>query len=130
MWSAVLRADDLPAGTVRLVEIDGVEVLVFRTPAGALHALESRCPHMGNHMPNGLPPGSDLSGLLQGEWIECPFHGWRFDGSGRCVAMPAGQRRPACVTAGKRLMRAWDIRASGDAIEIGRSKPPETGHRS
>lgn len=129
MWTTVLRAGDLPAGTVRLIELDGSDVLVFRTAAGALHAIQPDCPHMGNYMPSGLPPGRDLSSLLRGEGIECPFHGWCFDGSGRCIGLPAGQRRPASVTAGKRLMRTWEIRESGDTIEIGRSTPPEAGQR-
>lgn len=125
MWSAVCPSGDLLAGDVRLIEVGDAAIIVFRTGSGALHAIEARCPHLGNYIPNGLAPGQPLSCLLRGEGIECPFHGWRFDGNGRCTGLPAAQRRPPGVTAGKRLMRTWRIREVRGRIELGRSVPPD-----
>jgi nitrite reductase/ring-hydroxylating ferredoxin subunit len=39
--------------------------------------------------------GADLSiGKVVGETIQCPFHHWRYDRSGRCVDIPAGDAPP------------------------------------
>ncbi len=60
------------------VTIDGVPLVIFRAE-GALHCLTDRCPHRSAP----LSGGAVVAGA-----IECPYHGWRFEGSGRCIAMP------------------------------------------
>ncbi len=77
-WQAVglsrnLRKKPLP------VLVDGRPVVLFRDEAGNARALHDRCPH--RHAP--------LSGgkVVAGE-IECPYHGWRFQGSGALSALP------------------------------------------
>jgi len=47
--------------------------------AGRLTAFEDRCPHR-------LAPLS--AGEVIGDVLQCRYHGWRFDVSGACVAMP------------------------------------------
>src|SRR5262249_11097599 len=58
----------------------GRPLVVFRDGRGAVHALSARCPHRGAD----LGRGSVVDGCVQ-----CPFHGWRFDGAGRCVRIPS-----------------------------------------
>jgi phenylpropionate dioxygenase-like ring-hydroxylating dioxygenase large terminal subunit len=58
----------------------GRHVVLFRDAAGAAHALGARCPHRGAD----LARGAVVNGCIQ-----CPFHGWRFDGLGRCVRVPS-----------------------------------------
>ncbi len=60
---------------------------LFRDGASAPRALLDRCPH--RNVP--LTEGSVRDGEL-----ECFYHGWRFDGSGRCRAIPGlGPERAA-----------------------------------
>lgn len=54
-------------------------VALFRDAAGLAHAIEGRCPH--RFAPLGQ--GCVIEGALQ-----CPYHGLRFDGAGRCVHNP------------------------------------------
>ncbi len=55
--------------------------------AGEVVVLEDRCPHR-------LAPLS--AGAVVGATLECAYHGWRFEGSGRCVEVPsAGRERAA-----------------------------------
>jgi len=82
-WYAVDRADALAPGALLTRTFFGREVVVFRTASGAVHAVEAWCPHLGAHLGKG--------GTVQGETLECPFHGFRFDGGGRCVRAYAGQ---------------------------------------
>jgi 3-phenylpropionate/trans-cinnamate dioxygenase ferredoxin component len=81
----VCRADELAAGDMRLVEIDGRKIGVFRCEDGSLVAIEDRCSH-------------DDGPLAEGEFdaaactVECPRHGSLFDlRTGRPKTLPAYQ---------------------------------------
>src|SRR5207249_6247283 len=58
-----------------------VPLVLGRTSDGKAFAMRDSCPH------RGIP----LSyGRLDGEIVECCYHGWRFDAcSGRCVEIPS-----------------------------------------
>ncbi|MBT9556736.1 MAG: aromatic ring-hydroxylating dioxygenase subunit alpha [Myxococcales bacterium] len=56
----------------------GVPLALFRSEAGAA-ALLDRCPHRNVALSKGRVNAGEL---------ECPYHGWRFDGSGTCTAVP------------------------------------------
>jgi phenylpropionate dioxygenase-like ring-hydroxylating dioxygenase large terminal subunit len=58
--------------------VSGIPFVIFRT-GSALHCLTDRCPH--RFAPLSL-------GRIVEDTLECPYHGWRFDGGGRCRAMP------------------------------------------
>ncbi|WP_244524863.1 Rieske 2Fe-2S domain-containing protein [Trujillonella endophytica] len=55
-------------------------VLVRLRPGGEVSAFPARCPH--RLVP--LTAATTVDGTLQ-----CPYHGWRFDGDGRCVDVPS-----------------------------------------
>ena len=76
-WCAVALSRKVGSRPHRVL-IDGRPFVIFRS-GGALHCLVDRCPH--RFAPLSL-------GRVVGDTIECPYHGWRFDGSGRCRAMP------------------------------------------
>ena len=61
------------------------DLAVYRTEEGAVAALEDACPHR-------LAPLS--IGRLQGNAIQCGYHGLTFDCSGRCVHAPGMPRVP------------------------------------
>lgn len=58
----------------------GQEFVVFRDSAGKAHCLGNTCPHRG---------GSLSAGKVVGDLVQCPYHGWRFDGSGHCRQLPS-----------------------------------------
>lgn len=66
-------------------QVAGRPLVLFRGADGSVTALEDRCPHR-NHP---LSTGRVIEGALQ-----CPYHGWRFDGSGVCVALPGAGEDP------------------------------------
>lgn len=56
-------------------------LVLFRDAAGVARALVDRCPH--RNVPLSL-------GAVQADGtLQCGYHGWRFDGIGRCTAVPA-----------------------------------------
>ena len=77
-WHPVLRCEDVadaPVG-VRLLE----QALVVYRSGGEIVALADSCIHRG----------AALSlGRLEGEHLECPYHGFQYDREGRCVRIPS-----------------------------------------
>ncbi len=67
------------------------DLVVFRDAAGAAHVLVDRCPHRGVQL--------SLGSVEEGR-LTCRYHGWQFEGGGRCVRIPSlrdDQRIPAGV---------------------------------
>lgn len=81
-WHPVAYATQLGRQPLAVTLMDRPLVL-FRTPRGVA-ALEDRCPH------RNVPLSA---GRVVGETIECPYHGWRFDGAGRCRRVPGSAER-------------------------------------
>jgi phenylpropionate dioxygenase-like ring-hydroxylating dioxygenase large terminal subunit len=79
VWTIVGQAVDLKANKLLSLRIAGERVVVFRDASGKACALIDRCPHRGVAL--------SLGRVDQGV-IECPFHGWRFDGAGRNCHVP------------------------------------------
>ncbi|MEP2642704.1 aromatic ring-hydroxylating dioxygenase subunit alpha [Roseobacter sp.] len=71
--------------TLTPLEITGQRLVVFRTSAGDIRALEDRCPHR-------LLPLS--KGKRIGDTIQCGYHGMTFDSDGRCVRVPGQDNTP------------------------------------
>lgn len=78
-FKRVARVEEIPPGTGKPVEVDGVKVALFNVD-GSFHAIDNTCPHQGG------PLGE---GFLQGSVVTCPFHFWQFDlKTGRCPEFP------------------------------------------
>ena len=73
---------------VRSVQVFGETLAVFRALSGEAHVTDAYCPHIGANMAVG--------GVVKGDCLECPFHGWRFRGSdGKCVNIPYSSKGKA-----------------------------------
>ncbi len=95
-WHPVTRTADLGDGPLG-VELLGRRLVLFRDATGTVAALDGHCPHRGTDLALGCVTAGALA---------CPFHGWRFDAAGTCVAIPslpvdtpipAGARVPAAA---------------------------------
>lgn len=81
-WYVVLESDEVktqPIGTTRL----GEKMVFWRDSSGKVHAAADRCPHRGVAL---------SAGKIEAEHLQCPFHGFEFDESGKCVLVPANGR--------------------------------------
>jgi 3-phenylpropionate/trans-cinnamate dioxygenase ferredoxin subunit len=75
-----LRASEVSPGTVRVVELDGRSLCVGLTEDGEWGAIDNVCTHDGGVLGEGE---------LDGNLVECPRHGGRFDlFTGRVRALP------------------------------------------
>jgi nitrite reductase/ring-hydroxylating ferredoxin subunit len=112
-WFAVAFSEEVPPGTVLRRRFMGEDVVIYRTAGGAVRVVEPYCPHLGAHLGYG--------GKVQGEEIVCPFHHFRFDASGVCVATSYGTVPP------RARLRQWTCKEVNGAIAIWRhadGEPP------
>ncbi len=79
-WYPICTSAELVADSPRRVELLGLRFAAFRDASGVAHVVADTCVHRG---------GSLSRGKVRDGCIECPYHGWRFDGAGRCVRIPS-----------------------------------------
>lgn len=84
-WFVVCFSSDLPREGVLSLEYFGQHLVAFRGEDGGARVLEGYCAHMGASLSQGKVIGND---------IECPFHAWKFCGSGECVGIPYSPKIP------------------------------------
>ncbi|MEJ2140005.1 MAG: aromatic ring-hydroxylating dioxygenase subunit alpha [Gammaproteobacteria bacterium] len=87
-WYPICTTEQLNEENPRRIEMLGVRLVAFRDDAGNAHVLADTCIHRG---------GSLSKGKVIDNCVRCPYHGWRFDGDGKCVEIPSmeGKAPPA-----------------------------------
>jgi phenylpropionate dioxygenase-like ring-hydroxylating dioxygenase large terminal subunit len=82
-WYVVLESKEVrrgrPVGVTRL----GEKMVLWRDTQGKIACAVDLCPHRGVAL---------SAGKLIGDCIQCPFHGFEYDASGRCTLIPANGR--------------------------------------
>src|SRR5512135_1443545 len=82
-WYVVLDSKEVrkgkPIGVTRL----GEKMVFWRDNQGKVGCMVDQCPHRG---------AAFSAGKLVGNCVQCPFHGFEFDSSGRCRLIPANGR--------------------------------------
>jgi phenylpropionate dioxygenase-like ring-hydroxylating dioxygenase large terminal subunit len=70
---------EVPTGTVKPMKYFGQDLVAYRDDAGELHVLDAHCPHLGAHLGH--------RGKVNGDCVECPYHGWGYgpDGVNRYI---------------------------------------------
>jgi phenylpropionate dioxygenase-like ring-hydroxylating dioxygenase large terminal subunit len=78
-WYPILSCRELKKDPIAKTRF-GQRMVIWRDGSGQVVVMEDRCPHRGA----ALSQGRVRDGV-----IECPFHGFRYDSTGRCVLVPA-----------------------------------------
>jgi nitrite reductase/ring-hydroxylating ferredoxin subunit len=104
-WFQIAWSDELPVGGVLPITCFGTELVLFRTGEGEAHVLDAYCPHLGAHLGHG--------GRVEQGTLQCPFHGWRFDGRGACVGIPHASRIPPGA-----VLTAWPVQEVNGLILV------------
>lgn len=79
-WHPVAISANLAPGTARDLRILAENLTLFRGESGTPYLIGGRCAHRCSVL---------HTGWVQQEQIRCMYHGWRYDGMGRCTEMPA-----------------------------------------
>ena len=79
-WYAAATSSDVAPGAMKGVVLLSTPILLCRTRDGRVSAMLDLCPHRG--MPLSF-------GRMDGDRVECYYHGWQFGMDGRCTAIPS-----------------------------------------
>jgi len=97
-WMDVGTLEELPPGSRKVVDVDGVMIAVFNLD-GEFFAIEDICTHDGGEL---------ASGVLEGDQIVCPRHGARFSiRTGKVLAPPAYEP-----------VSAFPVRIAGGRVQV------------
>ena len=95
---AAAKLDEVPAGTKKLVVLNGTEVLLCNSK-DRVFAVRNQCSHAMEKLD---------CGRMKSGWIACPVHGARFDlETGRAMNPPATMP-----------IDTFEVRIEGDTIEV------------
>ena len=79
-WYPACLSSELAPDSLKGTILLGLPILVCKTSQGAVAAMRDICPHRG--MPLSV-------GKMEGDCVQCAYHGWQFDQTGRCRGIPA-----------------------------------------
>ena len=95
VWYVAARSSDLVDKPL-YVKMLGSDFVLFRDKKGNAVCLNNVCPHRGASLANGT--------LNEEGYITCPFHGWEFNGLGKCTRMPSvGNEDPDIAAPGVKI---------------------------
>jgi phenylpropionate dioxygenase-like ring-hydroxylating dioxygenase large terminal subunit len=91
-WFVAGYSADLAVGEVVPLRYFDRDLVMWRGEDGTARIIDAYCRHLGAHLGYG--------GIVVGDRLECPFHGWRYDGRGAVCeiayarAIPPSVKRP------------------------------------
>jgi len=94
----VASASEVPPGQGKCVEAGGRQIALFNV-GGTFYAIDNECTHAG---------GPLAEGMVQGDEVECPWHGAHFSvKTGAALTPPAAEG-----------VAAYKVRVSGADVEV------------
>ena len=97
-YTTIAKAADIPPGTIVSVEAGGKRLAVCNVN-GRFYAIDDVCTHDGGPLDQGE---------LDGQLVECPRHGARFDvTTGKAVVLPA-----------VRPVQTYPVQVEGDDVQV------------
>lgn len=104
-WFQVAWSAEVQPGEVRRMKYFDREMICWRTASGEAVVMDAYCEHLGAHLGYG--------GHVDGDVIQCPFHGWQWNKEGRNVCIPY-ESRP---NRGRRI-RSYPVVERNESIYI------------
>ena len=79
-WYVILESGEIKNNQVKGFTRFGEKIVAWRDPNGKLGVFRDRCPHRGIQL---------CLGKVKDGHLQCPFHGFEYDSTGKCVLIPA-----------------------------------------
>ena len=110
-WFAVGWSRELAPGALLSRRIMGHDLVLWRSPDSTPHCWLDLCVHRGAKLSLGVIQSSSSDG----DCLVCPYHGWRYAGSGQCVEIPA---HPGLTPPAKARAHVFQVRERFGAIWV------------
>jgi 3-ketosteroid 9alpha-monooxygenase subunit A len=104
-WFQVAWSAGIKVGDVVPLHYFGRDLVAFRESDGRVRVLDAHCQHLGASLAHG--------GCVVADGIQCPFHGWVWNGDGRNVRIPY-ERRP---NRGRRI-RSYPVAEANESVYV------------
>jgi 5,5'-dehydrodivanillate O-demethylase len=78
-WHPIAATSEMERERVLRIRLLGEDLVLYMTTKDEMGLIQERCPHRSASLAYGIP---DEDG------IRCAYHGWYFNGEGRCLAQP------------------------------------------
>ncbi|MGA2393649.1 MAG: Rieske 2Fe-2S domain-containing protein [Candidatus Lustribacter sp.] len=78
-WFPVAATSEMHERWTMRVRLLGEDLVLYRDRSGAFGLIAEFCPHRRASLAYGIP---------ERDGIRCPYHGWKFDGTGTCLDQP------------------------------------------
>jgi 5,5'-dehydrodivanillate O-demethylase len=107
-WHPIAVNAQLDEQSTLAVRLLGEDLVLYRDRGGRIGLVDHRCPHRGMNMIAGVPEQCGL---------RCPYHGWLFDHTGRCLEQPFEKTAdPASTFKDKVRIKAYPVEELGGLI--------------
>ncbi len=107
-WYAILPSGDVKKNGITGVKRLNLDLALFRNDRGDIGCVSDQCTHRGAALSKGK---------VNGDCIQCPFHGLQFDKNGRCAFIPAaGKASKADIS--RFNVRSWPVRESNGILYL------------
>jgi nitrite reductase/ring-hydroxylating ferredoxin subunit len=104
-WYVVAPSDEVKPGEVIGRRYFEQEIAIFRTKSGEVRVVDAHCPHMGAHLAK--------VGRVEDEKLVCGFHGFQYEGSGKCVGTSYGGPAPH-----RARLRNWRVKERNGLVLV------------
>ncbi|MGD9792979.1 MAG: Rieske 2Fe-2S domain-containing protein [Acidimicrobiia bacterium] len=95
-WFMIGFSAEFEPGKVKPLKYFGQDLVAYRTEDGKLNVLDAHCPHLGAHLGH--------RGKVNGDCVECPYHGWGFGPDGVNKYIPYEDRPNV-----SKSLRSWPV---------------------
>ncbi len=81
-WYVAAQSGEITFGAEKPLKVEmlGHHFALWRDQKGQVQCISDTCSHRG---------GALADGRVRGDCVECPYHGWTFNGNGECVRLPS-----------------------------------------
>lgn len=104
-WFQIGWCDEFAEGVAVPMTYFGRSLVAYRGESGVVHVFDAHCPHLGAHLGYG--------GIIEGDCIRCPFHGWKYDAEGFNIDIPYSTK-----TYGRVGLRKWHTCEIGSLVLV------------
>ena len=86
-WYPIAAVSELARHPTKFIKILGEELVLFQDRQGKLGLIGAYCAHRRANLVYGMP---------EADGLRCPYHGWKYDSTGKCVEQPFEETLNKC----------------------------------